>query len=101
MALRCTAPGLGTRLDPLHESCLERRRRVPFGRNGDFIQILSAEDLAVFKVLFDRDKDWRDLHEMLFALADEFDVAYTRDWLRRILVEKDARYVRFEETLRA
>ena len=87
--------------DPLHESCHQRRRSVPFGRDGDFIQILSAEDLAVFKVLFGRDKDWRDLHEMLFALADEFDVAYARDWLRCILPEEEVRYVRFEEILRA
>ena len=96
-----TALDLFFSYDPLHESCLERRRRVPFGRDGTFIQILSAEDLAVFKVLFDRARDWRDLHEMLFALADEFDVDYARRWLRRILTEDGARYVRFEETLRA
>lgn len=87
--------------DPLHESCLARRRRVPFGRGGDTIQILSAEDLAVFKVIFDRDKDWRDLHEMLFALGEGFDAGYARDWLRRILPEDDPRRRRFEEALRA
>ncbi len=38
---------------------------------------------------------------MLFALADEFDVAYARDWLRCILPEEEVRYVRFEEILRA
>jgi len=96
-----TALDLFFSYDPLHDSCLERRRRVPFGRDGDFIQVLSAEDLAVFKVLFDRDKDWRDLHEMRFALGDAFDAEYARRWLRRILPEDDPRYVRFEETLRA
>ena len=29
--------------------------------------LLSAEDLAIFKVLFAREKDWRDLAEMLLA----------------------------------
>jgi len=96
-----TALDLFFSYDPLHDSCLERLRRVPFGRDGDFIQVLSAEDLAVLEVLFDRDKDWRDLHEMRFALGDAFDGEYARRWLRRILPEDDARYVRFEETLRA
>lgn len=96
-----TALDLFFSYDPLHESCLERRRRVPFGRDGDFIQILSAEDLAIFKALFDRDKDWRDLREMLFALGEQFNVVYVREWLLRILPEDEARYVRFEETLRA
>ena len=33
--------------DALHDSCLERRQRVPFGE-GDAIHVLSAEDLLVF-----------------------------------------------------
>ena len=49
--------------DPLHESCRARVQRVPFGA-GASIPILSAEDLAIFKVLFDRAKDWRDLFEL-------------------------------------
>lgn len=100
-----TALDLFFAYDPLHQSCLARRRRVPFGSDGDFIQILAAEDLAVFKVLFDRDKDWRDLREMLFALGQApdvgFDAGYAREWLRRILPADDPRYVRFEEVLRA
>lgn len=87
--------------DPLHESCMERRRRVPFGRGGDTIQILSAENLAVFKVIFDRDKDWRDLQEMVFALEGDFDAAYAREWLGRILSPDDGRTQRFEDALRS
>jgi len=86
--------------DPLHASCLERRRSVSFGRGGDTIFILAAEDLTIFKVIFDRDKDWRDLREMLFALEDAFDAAYARDWLHRILPEGDARRERLETVLR-
>jgi len=86
--------------DPFHASCRERLLRVPFG-DGVVIPILSAEDLAIFKVLFDREKDWRDLRELLFALGPDFDASYALDWLRRILEPKDGRLARFEAMLRA
>lgn len=73
--------------DPLHESTMARRRRVDFGE--DRIHILSAEDLMVYKVVFDREKDWRDIAEMLHAADQAFDFAYVREWLGRIL-EPDA-----------
>ena len=79
----------------LHDACRERRRKVPFGR--DRIMILSPEDLAIFKVLFARDKDWRDLHEMLLAQGLEFDAAYAIGWLERIVAPDDERLVRFRE----
>ena len=79
----------------LHDACLERRRKVPFGR--DRITILGPEDLAIFKVLFARDKDWRDLHEMLLAQGREFDAAYAIGWLERIVAPDDERLVRFRE----
>jgi hypothetical protein len=85
--------------DPLHARCRERAPRVPFGA-GASIPILSAEDLAIFKVLFDRAKDWRDLTELLFALGPDFDAEYALDWLRRILEPGDARLARFEGMLR-
>ncbi|MEM7410844.1 MAG: hypothetical protein AAF430_11465 [Myxococcota bacterium] len=81
----------------LHDACLERRRRVAFG--SDRIEILAAEDLAIFKVLFARDKDWRDLAELLFAQADRFDVTYAREWLARILAPEDERGRRFADLL--
>ena len=85
--------------DALHESCVKRIRSVPFGK-GTTISILSAEDLAIFKVLFDRPKDWSDLSEMLYSLGADFDESYALGWLRRILAEDDARLVRFEKALR-
>lgn len=84
--------------DALHESCLERRQRFAFGE-GDFIHVLSAEDLVVFKTLFDRDKDWRDLEELAFAMSDELDAAYARDWLTRILGEDEPRYRKLDALL--
>ncbi|HKJ24815.1 MAG TPA: hypothetical protein VKB65_08350 [Myxococcota bacterium] len=79
--------------DALHASCLERRRRMPFG-DGDAIHVLSAEDLLVFKAVFDREKDWRDLEELAFALGPELDGAYASGWLERIVGESDPRFAR-------
>lgn len=83
----------------LHEACVSRTRNVPFG--AERITILSAEDLAIFKVLFARDKDWRDLQEMVFAQAPDFDAAYATSWLERILAPSDERFIRFREILDA
>jgi hypothetical protein len=86
--------------DPLHDRCLERARTVPFGDDAT-IPILSAEDLALFKVIFDRPKDWTDLAEMLYAQGPAFDAGYVLDWLRRILEPGDPRIARFTELVRA
>lgn len=85
--------------DPLHDRCAARVRRVPFGDDVS-LDILSAEDLAIFKVLFDRPKDWNDLAEMLYALGADFDAAYVTEWLRRILAPADARLARLAALLR-
>ena len=77
----------------LHDACLERQRSVPFG--AERIAILSPEDLAIFKVLFARNKDWRDLQEMLFAQAPDLDSAYAFGWLERIVARDDERLIRF------
>lgn len=82
--------------DPLHHACLERLQHVVFSENQT-IPILSAEDLAIFKVLFDRAKDWRDIADMLHALGREFDAAYALDWVDRILEGGDTRAIRFRE----
>ncbi len=86
--------------DALHESCMGRCRTVPFGE-GETIQILSAEDLIVFKVIFNRDKDWSDVEEMLYALAGDLDADYGLTWQRRILDAGDPRLARFEKLLRS
>jgi hypothetical protein len=78
----------------LHDACMQRRRQVPFG--NERLWILSAEDLTIFKVLFSRDKDWRDIREILVAQPD-LDVQYAMGWLERILESSDARFSRFRE----
>lgn len=77
----------------LHDACLERVRTVPFG--SEKLTILSAEDLAIFKVLFDREKDWRDLAELRFAQGERFDTRTAQEWLESILPADDPRLQRF------
>jgi hypothetical protein len=84
--------------DALHESCLERRQHMPFGE-GDSIHVLAAEDLLVFKALFSRDKDWRDIEELVYAMGDELDSAYARGWLERIAGARDPRCQRLAGVL--
>jgi len=84
--------------DAFHDACMERRRAFPFGK-GDSIHILSAEDLVVFKAIFARDKDWRDIAELVFAMADELDSAWVESWLDRIVGSEDERYLRCAEAL--
>jgi hypothetical protein len=68
--------------DELHESSMQRRRTVEFGE--DLIHVLSAEDLMIYKVVFDREKDWRDIAEMIYATYERLDFDYVLTWLGRI-----------------
>jgi hypothetical protein len=79
---------------------MERRRAYPFGE-GEVIHVLAAEDLVVFKAIFDRDKDWRDIAELVFAVGDELDSDWTLRWLERIVGREDERYRRCMEALSA
>jgi hypothetical protein len=86
--------------DALHDSCMARRRRVPFGDEAE-IAILSAEDLLIFKVIFDRQKDWNDLGEMVYALGPALGTDYIDEWLERILTPHDQRLQRARGVLHA
>ena len=57
---------------------------------------LSAEAIAVFKLLFFRGKDMVDL-ERLVAVRPELDVAYIRKWMVDMMGENDARIVRWDD----
>ncbi len=57
---------------PFHEAVADRVRWEPFA--GRELPFLSCQDLAVFKVLFDRTKDWGDLEAM--RDAGTFDVEH-------------------------
>jgi hypothetical protein len=62
--------------DPFHFEVATRCRVVPF--EGRRITVLSAEDLAVFKALFDRSKDWADIEAMLESDAIDLQLAAER-----------------------
>lgn len=80
--------------DALHDSSMQRRCSVDFGE--DRIHVLSAEDLVVYKLVFDREKDWRDIAEVIFAAERALDADYVRSWIVRILPSDDPRRARFE-----
>jgi hypothetical protein len=85
--------------DEFHDACMERRRAFPFGE-GETIHVLSPEDLIVFKAIFDRAKDRRDIAELVFTMGDELDRAWIESWLDRIVGSDDERLGRCLEALR-
>jgi hypothetical protein len=78
--------------DPIHEEAAQHRQSVPFA--GARIPILGPVELAVFKLMFDRTRDWADVEEMI--AASTLDVAAVRDALGRLLPAGDARFARLE-----
>jgi predicted nucleotidyltransferase len=72
---------------PFHAEVANRIRRVPFA--GHEVKVLCAEDLAVFKAMFDRPKDWVDIDEMATSGALDRTVAAQR--LEHLLGSVDPR----------
>jgi len=70
-----------------------RTRMVPFP--PDELSILSAEDLTVCKVLFNREKDWKDIRNIVMIQADALDTDYIGRWLVEMLGDVDERLARF------
>lgn len=83
----------------LQESAHRRAQRVDFGSR--MINVLSAEDLALCKIFFSREKDWIDLRGLLLMQGRSFDLAYTRLWLADGLEADDTRISRFERLVAA
>ena len=84
--------------NPFHESVCARRARVTLFERP--IWVLSAEDLTIFKILFDRPKDWVDIERMIALQSERFDFLYLRQWLSLWLEPGDDRYVRLEKIRR-
>lgn len=82
--------------DPFHDAAAAARRQVPFADAN--IPILSAEHLAVCKVVFDRPKDWVDIAAML-ELGTRLDAPEVMRWVGRIAGDEDPRYRRIAELL--
>ena len=62
--------------DDFHLGVANRCRQVPFA--GRVIRVLCAEDLAVFKAMFDRPKDWVDIATMVEARTIDVELAAAR-----------------------
>lgn len=80
--------------EAFHHEVDARCRTVPFA--GRSVRVLCAEDLAVFKAMFDRPKDWVDIATMVEADALDVEVAATR--LADVLGD-DARVERLRRTV--
>jgi hypothetical protein len=57
------------------------KRAVTRDLGGWSIQVCSAEDLIIQKVVAGRGRDWLDVEELLIAQHDKLDETYIEDWL--------------------
>jgi hypothetical protein len=76
-----------------HRRASRRVRREPF--RDETLPFLACDDLAVFKVFFDRSRDWADLEEMIAARS--FDVGAVRATIAELLGADDARLARLAD----
>ncbi len=81
--------------DPFHEAAAVARCVVPFGEST--IPILSAEHLAVCKVVYNRPRDWVDIEAM--AAGAELHAAEILRWVARLAGDEDPRYERIAAVL--
>jgi hypothetical protein len=81
---------------PVHDDAARHARTVPFA--GIEIPILGPVELAVFKVMFDRTRDWADVEAMISA--ETLDLDAVRASLARMLEAGDERFVRLDEAVR-
>ncbi len=81
---------------PVHAEAALHRRTVPF--SGTRIPVLGPVELAVFKTMFDRTRDWADIEAML--AAGTLDLDAVRAALRALLEEDDPRFARLDEAQR-
>jgi hypothetical protein len=81
---------------PIHEEAARHRRTVPFA--GTRIPILGPTELAVFKVMFDRTRDWADIEAMLAAGTLDADAVSAA--LTTLIDRDDRRFERLGEAAR-
>ena len=82
--------------EAVHEDAARHVRSVPF--EGEQIPVLGPVELAAFKAMFDRTRDWADI-EAMFA-AGTLDVDALKETLLTMLPPDDERMVRLDEALR-
>lgn len=80
---------------PVHGDAARHARRVPFA--GTHIPVLAPVELAIFKIMFDRTRDWADVEDML--AAQTLDTGAVRAGLSALLPDDDDRFRRLDETV--
>jgi nucleotidyltransferase AbiEii toxin of type IV toxin-antitoxin system len=81
--------------DPIHHDAASHRQTVPF--EGAQIPILGPTELAVFKAMFDRTRDWADIESMVEA--GQLDVDAVRAILTRMLGPSDPRFAKLDDAV--
>lgn len=81
---------------PLHDQAASNSRVVPF--EGEEIPVLGPLELAIFKAMFDRTKDWADIEAMLVAQTLDLDAA--NELLISLIGSDDERIARLSEAAR-
>ena len=79
----------------VHADAARHLRSVPFA--GTEIPVLGPVELAVFKVMFDRTRDWADVEAMLSA--ETLDVEALRATLGALLDGNDHRFYRLADAI--
>ncbi len=74
---------------PFHEEAA--RRAIEVSLFGKPIRVLSAEDIAVLKLLFFRGKDMVDVERLLALQGANLDRSYIRHWVVDAVGEEDER----------
>lgn len=81
---------------PLHETAARNCQTVSFA--GTRIPVIGPVELAVFKAVFDRTRDWADIEAMLSA--GTLDVETFRSTLQTMLAPDDPRFARIDDARR-
>ncbi len=82
--------------EPIHAAAALNRRTVAFA--GTRVPILAAVELAIFKAMFDRTRDWADIEAML--AAETLDLDAVREALGELMDGEDPRFARLDEAAR-
>jgi hypothetical protein len=82
--------------DALHAAAARNSHQVPFA--GVEIPVLGPIELAAFKAMFDRTRDWADIEAML--VAETLDLDALRTTLIRLTGDGDERFARIDAAAR-
>jgi len=82
---------------PLHARAAAHQRNVPF--EGTEIPVLGPTELAIFKAMFDRTRDWADIEAMLGA--ETLDPGAVREGLVELVGPADERLRKLDAAIAA